>query len=213
MEARYDNPDSDPRGAWTSGDLSARNYYSEGTYPVTCPSGRIVEGPPPGTYWRVSKEKFLDMNRDGRIWWGKDGNGTPRLKRFLSEVKQGRVPQTLWPYSEVGHTQDAKKELLEYVTFEHTDNVLDTVKPVALIQRMLQLATRATGRRYRPRLSLAAVGRPAMPSSPRMPMTVGTGVSFLFNFRATAKPREVAQNHRRHMQGAPATGDSKAERR
>jgi adenine-specific DNA-methyltransferase len=143
MEARYDNPDSDPRGAWTSGDLSARNYYSEGTYPVTCPSGRIVEGPPPGTYWRVSKEKFLDMNRDGRIWWGKDGNGTPRLKRFLSEVKQGRVPQTLWPYSEVGHTQDAKKELLEYVTFEHTDNVLDTVKPVALIQRMLQLATRA----------------------------------------------------------------------
>ena len=143
MEARYDNPDNDPRGAWTSGDLSARNYYGEGTYQVTCPSGRVVEGPPPGSYWRVSKEKFLDMNRDGRIWWGKDGNGTPRLKRFLSEVKQGRVPQTLWPYSEVGHTQDAKKELLEYVTFEHTDNVLDTVKPVALIRRMLQLATSA----------------------------------------------------------------------
>jgi adenine-specific DNA-methyltransferase len=144
MEARYDNPDNDARGAWTSGDLSARNYYSEGIYPVTCPSGRVVEGPPPGTYWRVSKEKFLEMNRDGRIWWGKDGNGTPRLKRFLSDVKQGRVPQTLWPYSEVGHTQDAKKELLEYVAFEHTDNVLDTVKPVALVRRMLQLSTRAT---------------------------------------------------------------------
>jgi adenine-specific DNA-methyltransferase len=146
MEARYDNPDNDARGAWTSGDLSARNYYSEGIYPVTCPSGRVVEGPPPGTYWRVSKEKFLEMNRDGRIWWGKDGNGTPRLKRFLSDVKQGRVPQTLWPYSEVGHTQDAKKELLEFVAFEHTDNVLDTVKPVALVRRMLQLSTRAADR-------------------------------------------------------------------
>ena len=142
MEARYDNADNDPRGPWTSGDISARNYYSEGVYPVTCPSGRVVEGPPPGTYWRFSKEKFREVNRDGRIWWGKDGNGTPRLKRFLSEVKQGRVPQTLWPYSEVGHTQDAKKELLEQVRFEQTDNVLDTVKPVALVRRMLQLATR-----------------------------------------------------------------------
>jgi adenine-specific DNA-methyltransferase len=144
MEARYDNSDNDPRGPWTSGDLSARNYYSEGIYPVTCPSGRVVEGPPPGTYWRVAKEKFLEMDRDGRIWWGKEGNGTPRLKRFLSDVKQGRVPQTFWPYSEVGHTQDAKKELMEYVKFENADNVLDTVKPVALIRRMLQLSTRAT---------------------------------------------------------------------
>ncbi len=143
MEARYDNPDNDSRGPWTSGDLSARNYYSEGIYPVTCLSGRVVEGPPPGTYWRVSKEKFLEMDRDRRIWWGKEGNGTPRLKRFLSDVKQGRVPQTFWPYSEVGHTQDAKKELMEYVTFENADNVLDTVKPVALIRRMLQLSTRA----------------------------------------------------------------------
>jgi len=142
MEARYDNPDNDARGPWTSGDLSARNYYSEGIYSVTCPSGRVVEGPPPGTYWRVRKEKFLELDRDGRVWWGKDGNGTPRLKRFLSDVKQGKVPQTFWPYSEVGHTQDAKKELLEQVPFEQTDNVLDTVKPVALVRRMLQLATR-----------------------------------------------------------------------
>ena len=82
------------------------------------------------------------MNADKRVWWGKDGNGTPRLKRFLSEVKQGRVPQTLWPYAEVGHTQDAKKELLEFVKFENTDNVLDSVKPTALIRRMLQVATR-----------------------------------------------------------------------
>jgi adenine-specific DNA-methyltransferase len=95
-------------------------------------------------YWRVSKQKFLELNQDGRIWWGKDGNGTPRLKRFLSDVKQGRVPQTLWPYSEVGHTQDAKKELLEFVKFENTDNVLDTVKPVGLLRRILQIVTRAS---------------------------------------------------------------------
>jgi len=141
MEARYDNPDNDPRGPWTSGDLSARNYYGEGVYPVTCPSGRIIEGPPPGTYWRVSKEKFEELDRDKRIWWGNDGDNMPRLKRFLSEVKQGRVPQTLWTYKEVGHTQDAKKQLLELVQFEHRDNVLDTVKPTSLIRRMLQLAT------------------------------------------------------------------------
>lgn len=145
MEARYDNPDNDPRGAWTSGDLSARNYYSEGLYPITSPSGRVIAGPPPGSYWRVAKEKFEELNKDKRVWWGKDGNGVPRLKRFVSEVKQGRVPQTLWPYSEVGHTQDAKKELLEFVKFDNTDNVLDTVKPTALIRRMLQIATRATG--------------------------------------------------------------------
>lgn len=141
MEARYSNPDDDSRGAWTSGDLSARNYYGDGIYSITCPSGRLVDGPPPGNYWRVSKEKFLELDRDGRIWWGADGNGTPRLKRFLSEVKQGRVPQTFWPYSEVGHTQDAKKQLMEYVAFEQTDNVLDTVKPTGLIRRMLQIAT------------------------------------------------------------------------
>jgi adenine-specific DNA-methyltransferase len=142
MEARYDNPDHDSRGAWKAGDLSARNYYSEGTYPITCPSGRVIEGPPPGNYWRVSKEKFLEMDLDSRIWWGKDGNNVPAIKRFLTEVRQGRVPQTFWPYSEVGHTQDAKKELMEYVTFEQTDNVLDSVKPIALIRRMLQLSTR-----------------------------------------------------------------------
>lgn len=141
MEARYDNPDDDPRGPWTSGDLSARNYYSEGTYPITCPSGRVVEGPPPGTYWRVAKGKFLEMDRDNRIWWGKDGNNMPRLKRFLSDVKQGRVPQTLWTYEEVGHTQEAKKELVSLVEFPNSDSVFDTPKPTRLIRQMLRLGT------------------------------------------------------------------------
>lgn len=141
MEARYSNPDNDPRGVWTSGDLSARNFYGEGTYPVTCPSGRVIDGPPPGTYWRVSKPKFDEMDRDSRIWWGADGGNMPRLKRFITDVKSGRVPQTLWTYDEVGHTQEAKKELMAAVTFPNSDVVFDTPKPTRLMRRILQLAT------------------------------------------------------------------------
>jgi adenine-specific DNA-methyltransferase len=140
MISRYRNPDDDPRGPWTSGDLQARNYYSDGTYSVTCPSGRIIEGPGKGMYWRVSKENFKKLDRENRIWWGEDGTNMPRLKRFLSEVKQGRTPQTIWFYKEVGHTQDAKRTLLKYVPFQHTENVLNSVKPVELLQRILQLA-------------------------------------------------------------------------
>jgi adenine-specific DNA-methyltransferase len=144
MEARYSNPDNDPRGPWKAGDLSARNYYAQGTYPITCPSGRVIEGPPKGTYWRVSPTKFKEMDSDKRIWWGTDRNNTPAIKRFLSEVKEGRVPQTLWLYKEVGHTQEAKKELVKYTAFTETENVLNSVKPTRLIQRMLQIATRPT---------------------------------------------------------------------
>ena len=141
MEARYTNPDNDPRGPWKPGDLSARNYYGEGTYPITCPSGRQLSGPPPGTYWRVSKPKFDELDSDGRIWWGLDGNNVPAIKRFLSEVKDGRVPQTLWTYDEVGHTQEAKKELIATVNFPNSDVVFDTPKPTRLLRRILQIAT------------------------------------------------------------------------
>ncbi len=142
QDSHYGNPDSDPRGPWRSDGMSARNYYSKGVYPVTCPSGRVIEGPPQGRYWIYSEEKFKALDADHRIWWGDSGDNNPAVKRFLSEVRQGRVPQTLWPYAEVGHTQDAKKQLMEYVAFEQTDNVLDTVKPTGLIRRMLQIATR-----------------------------------------------------------------------
>lgn len=145
MEARYSNPDNDPRGAWTSGDISARNPYSEGRYPITCPSGRVIPGPPPGTYWRVSKTKFDELDRDRRIWWGENGDNMPRLKRFLAEVKQGRVPQTIWSYQQVGHTQDAKKELLAYTKLSENESVFQTPKPTALIRRVLALATEAIG--------------------------------------------------------------------
>lgn len=141
MNARYENPDNDPRGLWKPGDLSARNYYSEGTYPITCPSGRVIAGPPGGNYWRIKESKFREMDGDKRIWWGEDGNNVPSIKRFLSEVKQGRVPQTLWEYDEVGHTQDAKKELLSVLDFASSDDVFVTPKPVALLSRVLDLAS------------------------------------------------------------------------
>ncbi len=138
----YKNPDNDPRGLWTSGDCSARNFYGDGTYPITCPSGRIISGPPPGNYWRFSERRFLELDRDNRIWWGKDGNGVPRLKRFLSDVKDGVVPQTLWKYEEVGHTQDAKKEMQEIMQFEDSASVFSTPKPLRLLERVLRIATK-----------------------------------------------------------------------
>ena len=137
MNKNYKNPDNDPRGPWTSGDVSARNFYGAGTYSIRCPSGRVISGPPNGMYWRVSEERFWQMDRDDRIWWGKDGKNTPRIKRFLSEVKQGVVPQTLWMNAEVGNTQEAKKEVV--VLFGEVNFM--TPKPERLIQRILQIAT------------------------------------------------------------------------
>jgi adenine-specific DNA-methyltransferase len=143
MRARYKNPDGDPRGPWASSDLAARNRYDAGLYSLTSPSGRVIDGPPRGSYWRFSEASFKKLNQENRIWWGEDGNNMPRLKRFLSEVQQGRTPQTLWFYKEVGHTQDAKKTLLKYVPFQQTENVLNSVKPVELLQRILQLVGKA----------------------------------------------------------------------
>lgn len=141
QDARYANLDGDPRGPWTSGDLSARNFYGEGTYPVETPSGRRIPGPPTGMYWRVSKQKLKELDADKRIWWGENGDNVPRLKRFLSEVKQGVVPQTLWFHKDVGHTQEAKKELLDLVEFTDSSSVFITPKPSRLMKRIVDLAT------------------------------------------------------------------------
>ena len=95
MIARYKNPDDDPRGPWLLSDLAARNPYDKGRYAIETPSGKIISGPPAGSYWRVSKEKFEELAKDDRIWWGKKGSNRPGIKRFLSEVQDGVVPQTL----------------------------------------------------------------------------------------------------------------------
>ena len=137
QDKAYKNPDNDPRGPWRPNNLAARNFYSKGSYSITCPSGRVVDGPPSGSYWRISEEKFKEFDRDNRIWWGKDGNNIPAPKIFLSEVKQGVVPQTWWSYEEVGHTQDAKKEIVNLFG----EDVFGTPKPERLLQRILHLAT------------------------------------------------------------------------
>jgi len=139
--AAFGNPDDDPRGAWQSTAIAARNQYSAGVYSITCPSGRVIAGPPPGNYWRFSKDKFSELDRDKRIWWGKGGNISPRLKRFLSEVKQGVTPQTLWKHEGSGHTAEAKKEIHEILQFEKTEDVFTTPKPVRLMERILRIAT------------------------------------------------------------------------
>ena len=137
--ARYKNPDNDPRGAWSSSDLTARNYYSLGTYEVESPAGAKFR-PSVGNYFRVSSDRFAELDSDGRIWWGADGNNMPRLKRFLSEVKRGVVPQTLWLHTSVGHTQAAKQELVSILDFERSEDVFNTVKPASLIRHVLQIS-------------------------------------------------------------------------
>ena len=139
-DSRYKDT-GDAKGPWTSSDLTARNYYSLGTYSVISPSGRTIQGPPPGRYWAISKTSFEELNNEGRIYWGESGNNMPRLKRYLSDVKEGVVPQTMWFYKDVGHTQEAKKELLDLVKFNKSDDVFITPKPTRLIQRILQIAT------------------------------------------------------------------------
>ena len=137
-DARYDNPDDDPRGPWKPGGLDARNPYSKGRYPIECPGGRVIPGPPRGSYWRYSKERLMDLDADNRVWWGRDRNQVPAIKRFLSEVKEGLVPQTIWTYRDVGHTQDAKKMLLQIFP---DDLPGFTAKPVELLKRILLLST------------------------------------------------------------------------
>lgn len=141
QDSAYKNRDKDPRGPWKTSDLSARNFYSQGTYEIVCPSGRVIPHPPTGNYWRVSKEKFLQLDADNRIWWGNKGDAIPQIKRFISEVKQGVVPQTMWFYKDVGHTQEAKKELVALMDFADSESVFITPKPTRLIERILRIAT------------------------------------------------------------------------
>lgn len=136
MNDRYKNPDNDPRGVWTSGDCSVKTYSISSDYPITLPSSRVVN-PPAGYCWRFSKDKFENLVNDNRIWFGKDGNSVPRLKRFLSDVKQGSTSLTIWSYQEVGHNQDAKKEVKVF----NEKEVFTTPKPERLIERVLTLAT------------------------------------------------------------------------
>lgn len=136
MNSRYKNPDNDIRGPWTSGDVSVKTYSASCDYPITTPSGRVVN-PPRGYCWRFSREKFQEMVADNRIWFGENGNSVPRVKRFLSDVKDGITALTIWTYQEVGHNQDAKKEVKSF----NDKDVFATPKPERLIERILTLGS------------------------------------------------------------------------
>ncbi|HOJ08832.1 MAG: site-specific DNA-methyltransferase [Ignavibacteriota bacterium] len=132
----YKNPDNDPRGLWKVGNLSVGPIVESQVYEIITPSGRKVL-PPKGYCWRYSKKRFDELVNDKRIWFGKDGNNVPTPKIFLSEVKQGVTPMTLWTFKEVGHTQDSKREVRVF----NDDVVFDTPKPERLINRIITLAS------------------------------------------------------------------------
>ena len=138
-DSGYSNPDDDPRGDWTTNAIQARNYYSKGSYKIESPSGKIFT-PPDGTYWRISEESFKALDDDNRVWWGANGDAIPRIKKFLSEAKQGIVPATLWFYYDVGHNAEAKIEVRRL--FSGFGDMFITPKPERLIERILTLATK-----------------------------------------------------------------------
>ena len=136
MNSRYKNPDNDPRGPWKPADFSVKTYNVTCDYTITLPSGRIVS-PPESRAWVSNKDRFEELVRDNRIWFGKDGNNVPSVKKFLSEVKQGMTTMNIWKYTEVGHNQDAKKEVKQF----NSETVFDTPKPERLIERVLTLGS------------------------------------------------------------------------
>jgi adenine-specific DNA-methyltransferase len=141
MVARYKNPDNDPRGPWLLSDLAARNPYNDGLYEIKTPSGRIISGPPAGSYWRISKKKFDELDADNRIWWGEKGDNRPGIKRFFSEVKDGIVPQTIWPWKDVGSTRNSKQELSQILNAVSGGDLFITPKPTKLLERIIHIAT------------------------------------------------------------------------
>ncbi|TGM75783.1 site-specific DNA-methyltransferase [Leptospira levettii] len=133
---RYGNLDNDPRGAWMSGDLTVKTYNAAYDYPILTPSGKEIR-PTEGRAWVVSRDKFEELKKDNRIWFGNSGDNVPRLKRFLSEVKEGMVPITLWKYDVVGHNQEGRQELK--ALFDDR-GYFDGPKPVRLLQRILHIS-------------------------------------------------------------------------
>lgn len=136
MDSRYSNPDDDPRGAWTSSDLTVKTYSKEYDYPITTPSGRIIT-PTKGRCWNTSQERMTALIEDNRIWFGDSGNNVPRLKKFLSEVKSGVTAMTIWKHSEVGNNQSAKREINSIDGLE----LFSTPKPERLLQRIVHLGS------------------------------------------------------------------------
>lgn len=134
--SRYSNPDNDPRGVWKPSDLSVKTYTPDNDYPITTPSGRIVE-PPAGRCWSLSRNEFRERLQDNRIWFGAEGDSVPCIKRFLTELKfEGMAPTSILFYKEVGHSQEGAKEVTKLLDA----GAFDSPKPVRLLKRLLTLA-------------------------------------------------------------------------
>ncbi|EQD15462.1 type III restriction-modification system EcoPI enzyme mod [Neisseria meningitidis NM518] len=136
QNARYSNPDNDERGNWKATDFSVKTYSENYDYPITTPSGRIVN-PPPSRSWRTSKENFEKLLADNRVWFGINGNNVPSIKKFLTEVKQGITPSTILFRENVGDNQEAAKnirDLFDIPPFE-------TPKPVRLLNYLIKLSS------------------------------------------------------------------------
>ena len=140
QDKAYKYDDGDGRGPWRSDNLSVKTYSSEYDYPIKNPNTGKNYHPPRGACWYTSEEKMKQKIRDNRIYFGKDGLGAPQLKRYLHETQQGVVPLTIWLYDEVGHTDSSKKEIKEI--FPDHELPFETPKPVGLIKRILQVATK-----------------------------------------------------------------------
>lgn len=136
---RYKNPDNDPRGPWQSVTAHVQSGHAVASqfYDISAPNGKIHKLPP-GRCWGYNKERMQQEIQNNNIWFGKDGNGVPRVKKFLTDRKEGITPQTLWLADEVGTTKCAKKEILKLFKQE---KVFDTPKPEKLIKRILEIAS------------------------------------------------------------------------
>lgn len=134
--ARYKNPDNDPKGPWTPDNMTVKTYSASYDYPITTPNGSIMT-PPNGRCWFTSKDRMQELINEGRVWFGEDGGNMPRLKRYLSDVQQGMTPITIMKHTEVGHNQEGRQELKQLFG---GDGVFDGPKPVRLIKRLLTLA-------------------------------------------------------------------------
>lgn len=132
---RYKNPDNDPRGVWQSDNFSVGPAIENKIYEITTPSGRKIM-PPNGRCWLLTQDRFEEFKADKRIWFGEDGNNVPRIKRFLSEVKNSVTPMTIWKYQDVGHSQSASQNLKKLFDGQ---SFFTYPKPVELISRIVKL--------------------------------------------------------------------------
>lgn len=131
----YNNPDNDIRGVWTSGSILATTFSEKSVFEIIAPNGKR-HLPTNGRCWRFSKEKIKELQNDNRLWFGTDGNGVPRIKRFLSEMPNGIVPQNLMLYQEVGSNQDGNKELTEIFNTQ----IFNFPKNIKLMNRLFRIA-------------------------------------------------------------------------